>query len=312
MPNLTGPAIAHRFIDLQVNGYVGVDFNDPETSLDELARSAQAMLDDGVEAALPTVITASPEAMIRCLENICRARETSEVAHQVFRGVHIEGPFLSPVDGYIGAHPKQHAASQDQSLLERLLDTAGDLAKIVTLAPEIDLDGRMTCQCHERGIVVAAGHSDATLSQLEKCIDAGLSLFTHLGNGCPSLMNRHNNIVFRALHLKDRLRYSLIADGFHVPELLFRCLLDWVPLKNLLVVSDAISAAGLGPGTYRLGDRSVTIGEDRACRDASGDHFVGSASRMQDADCWLRDSLGLDEPTRQSLLLQNPARLLDL
>ena len=312
MPKLTGRAIVRGFIDLQVNGYVGVDFNDPETSLDELARSAQAMLDDGVEVALPTVITASPEAMIRCLENIARAREASEVAYQVFRGVHIEGPFLSPVDGYIGAHPKQHAASQNQALLERLLDAAGNLATIVTLAPEIDTGGRMTHQCHERGVVVAAGHSDASLTQLEECVDAGLSLFTHLGNGCPRLMDRHDNIIYRALRLKDRLRFSLIADGFHVPELLFRILLDWVPLENLLVVSDAISAAGLGPGSYRLGDRSVTIGEDRACRDASGEHFVGSASRMRDADCWLKDSLGLEEPIRQSLLVQNPARLLSL
>jgi N-acetylglucosamine-6-phosphate deacetylase len=160
--------------------------------------------------------------------------------------------------------------------------------------------------CRERGVLVSAGHSDASLDQLDECIAAGLRLFTHLGNGCPRQMDRHDNIIYRALRRADQLRFTLIADGFHVPELLFRNLLQWVPLERLAVVSDAISAAGLGPGTYQLGERQVTIGSDRAARDPSGEHFVGSASTMRDADHWLDSVLHLSQPDRASLLRNNP------
>jgi N-acetylglucosamine-6-phosphate deacetylase len=165
--------------------------------------------------------------------------------------------------------------------------------------------------CAEREIIVAAGHTNASLTQLEGCIEAGLALFTHLGNGCPRLMDRHDNIIYRALRFRDQLTYSLIADGFHVPQVLFENLLDWVPIANLLVVSDAISAAGLGPGTYQLGERTVTIGADKAARDPSGEHFVGAASSMHDADHWLTHTLQLDAATRNKLLHANPARLLN-
>src|SRR5690606_30704697 len=114
------------------------------------------------------------------------------------------------------------------------------------------------------------------------------------------------NIIHRALRRADRLRYTLIADGFHIPEVLFRNLLEWVPIEHLAVVSDAISAAGLRPGTNRLAGREVRIGEDRAARDASGEHFVGSASTMRDADQWLTATLGLDAPTRCRLLRDHP------
>lgn len=294
------------YIDLQVNGYVGVDFNDPATTQQRIAEAVAAMRGEGVAAALPTVITASLDAMCQCIDNLRLAIESNPEVAAVFRGIHIEGPFLSPQPGYIGAHPVRHALASDPRALERLLDAAGPWAKLVTLAPEIDVDAALTGQCIQRGIAVAAGHTDASLSQLESCIDAGLSLFTHLGNGCPRLMDRHDNIIYRALRFYDRIHYSLVADGFHVPAVLFENLLEWVPSERLLVVSDAISAAGLGPGTYQLGERRVTIGADQAARDASGEHFVGAASSMRDADRWLERCLHLDENLRRQLLIENP------
>ncbi|MEM7473835.1 MAG: N-acetylglucosamine-6-phosphate deacetylase [Planctomycetota bacterium] len=298
------------YVDLQVNGYEGIDFNAADLTIDEVETAAAAMQRDEVAAALPTVITASPAHMLHCISVLRKSIEELPNVSQVFRGIHIEGPFLSHVDGYIGAHPKEHASPQNEALLARLLDAAGPWAKLLTLAPEIDTAGRMTRLCRERKIVVAAGHSDASIKDLEDCVEQGLSLFTHLGNGCPRLMDRHDNIIYRALRFKDLINYSLIADGFHVPEVLFRNLLDWVPREHLLVVSDAISAAGLGPGEYQLGSRMVKIGEDRACRDASGEHFVGSASTMANAESWLLDVIGLDQATRNMLLVENPAAFL--
>ncbi len=298
-----------EMVDLQVNGYMGVDFNDPSTTLADIARAAQAMQGDGVAIALPTIITAKLDRMVACITTLCRAIETDVSVAAIFRGLHIEGPFLSPRPGFIGAHPLEHALPQDLSALELLLQAGQGLVRLVTLAPEIDRHGLMTDQCVQRGITVAAGHTDATLAELDDCIAAGLSLFTHLGNGCPRMMDRHDNIIYRALRCADRLSYTLIADGFHVPEVLFRNLLDWVPLERLAVVSDAICAAGLGPGTYRLGERQVTIGADRAARDPSGEHFVGSASTMQHADQWLATTLQLSIEQRRQLLLHSPLSL---
>ena len=304
-------AEAIKYIDLQVNGYVGVDFNDPSVTIEQIGEAAFAMQQCGVTTALPTVITASKEDMLACISNLVNAIRNDVTVASVFSGIHIEGPFLSPLPGYIGAHPAEHAQAEDGDLLRELCDACDGLARIVTLAPEVDLTGGMTAYCASQGIRVAAGHTDAGLEDLRRCIDAGLSLFTHLGNGCPRLMDRHDNIIYRALQFRDRISYSLIADGFHVPEILFRLLLDWIPHDRLIVVSDAISAAGLGPGTYRLAHREVTIGPDKAARDPSGEHFVGAACSMRDADEWLANQLGLSDDQRRNLLLINAGNFLN-
>lgn len=298
------------YVDLQVNGYVGVDFNDPETTPVDLKKAALAMAEHGVTLALPTVITGDLERMCRCITNLRRTIEADAEVAAVFQGLHIEGPFISKQPGYIGAHPMQDALPQDLRALEKICDAGGPWTRLLTLAPEIDIQGRMTKFCDERGILVAAGHTDASLDQIDQCLEAGLQLFTHLGNGCPKQMDRHDNIIYRAVSRADRLKFSLIADGFHVPQLLFGLLLKWLPPENIAVVSDAISAAGLGPGTYKLGQRSVTIGPDRAARDPGGQHFVGSASTMADANRWLTDVMRMSATQRQQLLNSNPAHWL--
>ncbi len=299
------PELTIDYVDLQVNGYVGVDFNDPHTSVAAIQKAAEAMASDGVAVALPTVITASIESMVTCIGNVRRAIESLPNVAAIFRGIHVEGPFLSPEPGFIGAHPIRHASPQDLNKLDSICEAGGGLVRLLTLAPEVDVGGRLTKHCLERGITVSAGHTDANLDQLDACIAAGLRLFTHLGNGCPRLMDRHDNIIYRALSRSASLNFTLIADGFHIPKLLFQNLLNWLPHDRLAVVSDAISAAGLGPGTFQLGERTVNIGIDRAARDPSGEHFVGSASSMRDADSWLAKELCLPPEHRKQLLQNN-------
>jgi N-acetylglucosamine-6-phosphate deacetylase len=304
--------LVEGYVDLQVNGYQGIDFNQPGRSVADLRFAAEAMMRDGVRKALPTLITGSIADMCECIRALRVAIESDEVCHQIFAGIHLEGPFLSRKPGYIGAHPPQHALDADIHQLATLIETGSGLVKLVTLAPEVDVDGAMTRFLVERSVIVSAGHTDASLDALDVCIEAGLKLFTHLCNACPPEMNRHDNIIYRALRRSDRLHYTLIADGFHVPKLLFENLLNWVPLERLAVVSDAISAAGLGPGVYRLAGREVTIGPDKAARDPSGKHFVGSACTMRDADRWLCESLGLSQEQRHGLLIEHPANWLGI
>jgi N-acetylglucosamine-6-phosphate deacetylase len=301
-----------RYVDLQVNGYVGVDFNDPNTTLEQLQFAADAMQRDGVVAALPTIITADLFVMCACITKLAEFIHNQPASQRFFKGVHIEGPFFPARPGFIGAHPPQFVQPASESALLKLLDSAQGLARLVTLAPEVDVNGALTEICVARGCAVAAGHTDASVIDLNRCIDVGLTLFTHLANGCPRQLDRHDNIIYRALSLQDKLAFSLIADGFHVPELLFRNLLSWVNHDRLCVVSDAISATGLGPGVYRLGQRSVTIGADKAARDPSGEHFVGAASSMADADRWLENCLGLAHGLRTQLLSTNPSKFCNL
>ncbi len=298
------------YVDLQVNGYQGIDFNQPQRSVAELRFAAEAMQRDGIAKALPTLITGSIDDMCACITALKIAIESDAVCREIFHGIHLEGPFLSRKPGFIGAHPPQHALDSDLKALEKLIACGSGLIKLVTLAPEVDRAGALTRFLCEHHVLVSAGHTDASLDELDCCLDAGLSLFTHLCNACPPEMNRHDNIIYRALRRADRLRYTLIADGFHVPKTLFENILQWVPHDRLSVVSDAISAAGLGPGVYRLAGREVTIGPDKAARDPSGKHFVGSACSMRDADRWLTESLGLSENERRQLLIVNPSRWL--
>ena len=136
----------------------------------------------------------------------------------------------------------------------------GGLVKLVTLAPERDPQFATTRWLVDQGIRVAAGHCDPPIDTLRGAIDNGLSLFTHLGNGCPPTLPRHDNVIQRVLSQSERLWICFIADGVHVPFVALTNYLRCVGLDRAIVVSDAISAAGLGPGEYSLrGERVVDV-----------------------------------------------------
>src|SRR5215212_9762694 len=182
------------YVDLQVNGYADVDFNADELSAERVSAVCQRLRDEGVAGILATVITADLDAMCRRLANICRVCGANPTIADVIWGIHIEGPFLNEQPGYIGAHPAESAKPADVESMKRLLEAAGGLTKIVTLAPERD-DGSVTKYLSEQGVRVSAGHCNPSLKELRIAIDAGLSLFTHLGNGCPGMLPRHDNII---------------------------------------------------------------------------------------------------------------------
>src|SRR5262249_3848742 len=149
-----------------------------------------------------------------------------------------------------------------------------------TLAPECDgaLDAIKMLRKHN--VLISAGHTDATLDQLRAAIDAELSMFTHVGNGCPMQMHRHDNIIQRALSLRDQLWLCFIADGVPVPPPALGNYLRCAGLDRAVIVTDAIAPAGLGPGRYTLGRWDLVIGQDMVARSPDGAHFVGSAGTM--------------------------------
>jgi N-acetylglucosamine-6-phosphate deacetylase len=298
------------YIDLQVNGYADVDFNADELSAERVAALCQRLKSEGVAGIVPTVITADIDSMCRRLANIARIKEADKEVSELLLCIHIEGPFLNPEAGYIGAHPKEHARSAEMDVMSRLLDAARGLVRIVTLAPECDPGQRVTKQLASAGIRVAAGHCNPSLDELRASIDAGLSLFTHLGNGCPATLPRHNNIIQRVLSLADHLYIGFIADGVHVPFFALKNYLECCGIDRAFVVTDAIRGAGQGPGEYSIGDQRVVIDENLATWSADRSHLMGSAGTMQRSEKNLRTALGFDDQQIKTLLHDNSLRIL--
>ena len=299
------------YFDLQVNGYAGTDFNnDSDLSAESIEKACSRLADDNVEAILVTVITDEIESMCRRLATIAAARQSSSIVREIVAGFHIEGPFLSDKPGFIGAHPVTAARQANLDDCKRLLAAADGLTRIMTLAPECDPKGVVTRSLTESGVIVSAGHCDPSLEQLRESIDNGLTMFTHLGNACPLHLHRHDNIIQRVLHLSEHLHVGFIADGVHVPFVALKNYLELVGYDRSFVVSDAISAAGLGPGKFTLGGQAVIVDENLATWAEDRSHLFGAATTMPRVEQNLREQLGLDERKVQKLLYANAKTIL--
>lgn len=302
----TGP------LDIQVNGYAGVDFNGPPLPADRLHEACAALRRDGVQGILATIITAPIPDMAARIQAIVRAIQCDPLVADTIWGLHLEGPFISPETGYVGAHPPTAVCQANCDAIERLLDVAEGQVRLWTLAPEMDPGAAMTQYLCEQNIVVAAGHTNASLSQLQESIDAGLKLFTHLGNGCPQSMPRHDNIIQRVLHLAEQLSISLIADGHHLPRFVLANFLRWIPSDKVIIVTDAIAATSLGPGRYRLGDQWVEVDPDLSTWGEGRRNFAGCATTLPQMKNILCQDLAVTTAQFEQWTEHNPRELLAL
>jgi N-acetylglucosamine-6-phosphate deacetylase len=296
--------------DLQMNGYAGVDFNRDDLTGKSLHEACALLREDGTEGILATVITAEVDRMCARLTRLAELRARDETIADMIAGIHIEGPFLNESPGFIGAHPARAARAADPGIMERLLEAAAGLTRVVTLAPERDAGFRTTRLLAERGVCVSAGHCDPSLDQLKGAVDAGLRMFTHLGNGCPLTMDRHDNIIQRALSLHDRLWLCFIPDGVHVPFPALKNYLRCAGLERTIFVTDAIAASRLGPGDYTIGDVSVTVGEDLVARVRGKPGLAGSTVTVPRMVRFAREVLGLTESEMELVMHTNPVRAL--
>ncbi len=299
-----------HFVDLQVNGCHGVDFNSDELTPLQLHFACERLAADSVAGIFATIITDDLEKVATRLNRLARLREQNPLASRTIYGIHVEGPFISGEPGYVGAHPREHVRPADLDAMNRLLDAAQGDVRLVTLAPECDPDLRVTSYLSKRGILVSAGHCNPSLDQLRAAIDAGLSLFTHLGNGCPLMLARHDNVIQRVLSLSEHLTICFIADGVHVPYTALGNYLNIAGFERTIFVTDSISAAGLGPGRYSLGGRSVEVDANGATWSADRSHLVGSAVTMPAMAARAQAALGLTPEQTERLVAGNPRKLL--
>ncbi len=296
------------YIDLQVNGYAGIDFNQNDLAAEDIHEACARLKDDGVKGILATLITADIHEMSARLRRIVHLREQDALVKEIIIGLHIEGPFLSNKPGYGGAHSPALICPANVDKMKLLLDAADGLTRIVTLAPEADENYKVIKMLAREGITVAAGHCDPGLNELNAAIDAGLSMFTHLGNGCPLVLHRHDNIIHRALSLRDKLWLCFIADGIHIPFYVLRNYFDQVGFKKSIIVSDAMAGAGAVPGKYQLNNLQLEVGADRIVREPGKLSFAGSAIDMRLSYKNLISEIGLSEALAKQLTYENPMK----
>ena len=259
---------APGFVDLQVNGFGGVDFATADAAGYE--RAGEALLETGVTAYLPTLITAPEPALAASLREVPRESRGPRVL-----GVHVEGPFLAAAR--MGTHLLEGRLDPDPDVLERLLD-AGPV-RLVTLAPELPGALELIDLLLARGVAVSCGHTDATAEEAEAAFDRGALAVTHLFNAMRPFRHRDPGIAGAAL-VRDDVVIQLILDGHHVAD--ETALLVWrAAAGRLALVTDAMAGAGQGDGSYRLGDVEVEV-RDGSAR-SSQDVLAGSVLTMLQA-----------------------------
>lgn len=279
------------FLDLQCNGYAGVDFNDPNAAPGEIQRAIRAMWQHGCTDVLPTVITHTPERIGHLLGNLSAAVAGAPYVAASVPGFHLEGPFLSPVEGARGAHPLSAISPVRLPWWRRWQKAAGGRIRMVTVAPEVKGALPFIMQLRGEGVVPAIGHTMASAAEVGAAAERGALLSTHLGNGCPQQMHRHENPVL-AQAGEDRLWASLITDGIHLPPGVVRTFYR-AKGGRAVAVTDAMSAAGAPPGRYRLADLELEVGADRVVRFPGAANFAGSALTMDRAVAGLKTMAGL-------------------
>ncbi len=298
--------------DLQVNGYAGTDFCSSTLNAEQLNLACRALADDGVDGVLATFITDDLDSLLAKLSNLVRLREEDELARRVIAGFHVEGPFLNPAPGYIGAHQPEHVRSACVEDAQAILEAGAGLVKLLTLAPEQDSEATVTKFLVEQGVVVSAGHCDPSIAQLKAVIDGGLSMVTHFGNGCPVELSRHDNVLQRFLSLREHLWFCFIPDGVHVDFFALKNYLDLVGVDRSIMTTDAISAATLGPGMHEISGISVEVDEAGVSRRPGSANLAGSTVTMPRILHNLSQELGLSEEEIIALVDRNPRIALGL
>ena len=298
--------IAAGFIDLQVNGFAGVDFNSPAASHEEIGRAITAIFSTGVTRFFPTVITGDPVEMLAALRNLAAARES--LPHgEAMAGFHVEGPHISPEDGPRGAHPHQWVRPPDFDEFLRWQDAAQDHVRMVTLAPEWPDAPRYIERITQTGVVAAIGHTRATAAQIRDAVSAGARLSTHLGNGAGS-KTRTEEFITEQL-AASQLAASFIVDHHHLPVEFLRRALEVKGIERSLLVTDAAAPANCPPGPSVLGGIDVELKEDGRVVLRGGSRLAGSSLRMDQAIGNVMQRAGLTLAPAITMATTNPARV---
>ncbi|UFU06888.1 N-acetylglucosamine-6-phosphate deacetylase [Ruania halotolerans] len=299
-------------IDLQVNGYGGLDLNAHDADAGLVIALTKSLWAEGTTTFLPTLVTAPESQILSTLSAIAQARRQDPLVAHSIPGVHIEGPALNADDGPRGAHDRRHLRDPDLNELDRWQEACDGLVRIVTLAPERDGALEFIRGAAARGVRTSIGHCAPTPGQVREAAEAGATLSTHLGNGTYPLLPRHPNHLWAQL-AEDRLTAMVIPDGHHLPADVLTVFLRANAPDRCVLTSDSVALAGAEPGEYRTPvGGSVTVSGDGRLTLTGTELLAGSGRSLRGCLDWAREHLPFGEDELVAMATHRPATLLNL
>ncbi len=308
-----GLIIAPGLIDNQVNGFAGVSFTFGGGTLsgDDVKKATEELWKAGVTTYLPTLTTNSHELLLKNFSVLGKLKDDPALLGSI-PGFHLEGPFISPVDGYRGAHPLMHVRKPDWKEFLTLNKAAGNGIIHVTIAPEVEGAMDFIDKCKAAGIVVALGHHNGNAQQVTEAIDRGARIATHLGNGCANMINRHINPLWPQLS-DDRLMISIIGDGFHLNPEEIRVFYKVKGPEKTIITSDVTSFASLNPGKYITEEgETIELTPEGMLRYPAQNVLYGSASPVKKGVVNVMKVTGCSLAEAIRMTSFNPAKLYGL
>lgn len=301
--------IVPALFDVQVNGYGGIDFQQDNLTSSDLLKAIRALRRDGCASILLTLITDEWTKLTARLRHLKELRDKSKELREAIVGWHVEGPFLSEQPGFHGAHDPRLMIDPTPAHVRELREIASGDPLLLTISPERNGAIEAIQAAVSMGSKVSLGHTNASTEILRKAVAAGANSFTHLGNGCPRELDRHDNILWRVFEA-PRLFVSVIPDKVHVSSPAFR--LFHRLLDSIYYTTDAMSAAGAAPGRYTIGKLEVEVGADQIVRQPGKTNFAGSALRPIDGVFRAAEMLNRPWQETWARFSETPARLMGL
>jgi N-acetylglucosamine-6-phosphate deacetylase len=300
--------LSSGFVDLQVNGFGGDDVNAAEPDPQTIISLTAKMIALGVTTYLPTIITASERNITAALRAVKTARQSSQLVAGCVPFVHVEGPHISPLEGFRGAHPAEHIRPPDPAEFARWQQASDGLVGMVTLSPHYEESGRYIAALVASGVHVSIGHTHASAEEIRKAVDAGARLSTHLGNGVPGTLPRHPNCIWTQLS-EDRLTATLIADGHHLPADTIKAMVRAKGIDRSILVSDAVALGGLPAGVYDqpIGGR-VDLDSNGRLSLAGTPYLAGAVLPLKDGIARANSMAGISLSDSIRMATVNPGR----
>ncbi len=298
------------FVDLQVNGYRGVDFSAPKLTEADFVQTCEAVLGSGTAAFVATVVTCSAESYRRNLPIMARAIKAERLKGRVL-GIHLEGPFISAEDGARGAHNRQWVRRPDVEYFKQLVDLAEGTVRLITVAAELEGAEEVARCAVENGISVSLGHQLAGQADIERLVGAGARALTHLGNGVPLQISRHENPIFAGL-ANEELSAMIITDGHHLPPAVIKTFIRTKGAARCIVTSDTTALGGMEPGEYEMFGGRVVLDETGRIYNPDTGYLGGSSATMVDCMNYLTSLDLLSDEELAAVGYYNPLRLIGL
>ena len=303
--DLGAATVVPGFVDMHVHGGGGGAF--PEATVAASKAAVELHRRHGTTTMIASLVTAHPAELLRQVGVL-----TEQVQDGLVAGIHLEGPWLS--EHRCGAHEFAALRDPEPAELDRVLAAGGGAIRMVTLAPERAGGLAAVRRVADAGAVAAIGHTDATYEQASAAIDAGATVATHLFNAMRPVHHREPGPVIALLE-DPRVTVEMITDGVHLHPALYRDVTANVGPDRVALVTDAMAAAGMADGAYRLGSLDVDV-RDGVARVAGTDTIAGSTATM---DQVFRFAVTNSRRPRHEALLAavrqssvNPARVLGL